>query len=97
MMKLIPIKACAKRLGLSYGQIECDPILKIVHQNGHDFVLSASMTCWRRNQAKQIKLARCVESRVYPITAIGSVGIRQVVGFGVVEWSQIYEQTLQAG
>ncbi len=96
MMKLIPIKACAKRLGLSYGQIERDPILKIVQENGHDFVLSASITCYRRNQVGQIKAARCVESRVGPITAIGSVGgIRQVVGFGVVEWSNIYEQTLQ--
>jgi hypothetical protein len=96
MMKLIPIRACAKRLGLSYGQIECDPILKIVQENGRDFVLSASITCYRRNQLGQIKAARCLESRVWPITAIGAVGgIRQVVGFGVVEWSQTYEKTLQ--
>jgi hypothetical protein len=95
-MKLIPIKACAKRLGLSYGQIQADPILKIVQENGRDFVLSASITCYRRNQMTQSKASRCVESRVCPITATGSVGgIRQVVGFGVVEWSKIYEQTLQ--
>jgi hypothetical protein len=90
MMKLIPIKACSKRLGLSYGQVECDPILKVVRENGHDFVLSASVTCYRRNRMKQSKAAR-----MHPITAIGSVGVRQVVGFGVVEWTQIYENTLQ--
>jgi|HubBroStandDraft_1064217.scaffolds.fasta_scaffold1758818_2 hypothetical protein len=96
MMKLIPIKACSKRLGLSYSQIECDSILKVVQKNGQDFVLSASITCYRRNQMQQIKAVRCVDSRACPITAIGSVGgIRHVVGFGVVEWSNIYERTLQ--
>ena len=96
MMKLIPIRAVAERLGLSYDQIALDPILKTIKKNNRDYVLSASVTAYKRNRLGPIKAARCVESRACPITAIGAVGgIRQVVGFGVVEWSKIYEQTLQ--
>ena len=55
-MKLVPLRACAKRLGLSYGQIECDPILKVVKQNKRDYVLSASITAYKRNEMRRARM-----------------------------------------
>ena len=57
MMKLIPIRAVADRLGLSYGQIECDPILKVVKKGSRDCVLSASVTCYKKNEMRKRRLA----------------------------------------
>jgi hypothetical protein len=51
-MKLIPIRAVVDRLGLSYGQIECDPILKVVRKNNRDYVLSASVTAYKRHEMR---------------------------------------------
>jgi hypothetical protein len=55
MMKLIPLRAVKERLGLSYDQIVLDPILKVVKKDKRDYVLSASVTAYKRND---IHLAR---------------------------------------
>ena len=57
MMKLIPLRAVKERLGLSYDQIECDPILKVVKKDKRDYVLSASVTCFKKNETRKRRLA----------------------------------------
>jgi hypothetical protein len=57
MMKLIPIRAVAERLGLSYDQIALDPILKTVKKDGRDYILSASLTCFKKNEMRVRRLA----------------------------------------
>ncbi len=56
-MKWVPIKAVGKRLGLTYGQIECDPILKVVRRDKRDYVLSASITCYKKDEMRKKRLA----------------------------------------
>lgn len=50
MMKWIPIKAVATRTGLSYTEIELDPILKVIKMDGRDYCLSASLVAWKRHK-----------------------------------------------
>jgi hypothetical protein len=57
MMNWIPIRAVAERLGLSYDQIALDPILKVVKKENRDYVLSASVTAYKRNEMRERRLA----------------------------------------
>jgi len=65
MMKMIPLRAVAKRLGLSYGQIECDPILKIVKKLNRDYVLSASITVYKRNEMREKKRLALMPRKIH--------------------------------
>jgi hypothetical protein len=63
MMKLIPIRVVAERLGLSYGQIECDPILKLIRKDKRNYVLSASVTAYKRNATRRARMPSKVCAR----------------------------------